>query len=105
MNKTTRSLLAAAVALALAAPGAAMADRRGGDRYYGHGDRHHHDYRHGYRKHHHDRHQHYRGHRGRHNYYYYRDDDDDDLLLGLVVGGLLGYAIPRYPSYYYYDRY
>lgn len=100
MNKTTRSLLATAVALTLVVPGAAMADRRGGDRYYDHGDRHHN--RHGYRDHYRDRH-YYRGHPDR--YYYYRDNDDDELLLGLVVGGLLGYAIPRYPSYYYYDRY
>jgi hypothetical protein len=101
MNKTTRSLLAAALALTLAVPGAAMADRRGGGQYYGHGDRHHD--RHGYRHHYRDRHHYYYpGHRNR--YYYYRDGHDDDLLLGLVVGGLLGYAIPRYPAYYY-DRY
>jgi hypothetical protein len=103
MNITSRSLLATVVALSLAVPGVASADRRGGDRYYDHGGRYgHHD---GYRNHHRDRHHYYRGHRDRYVTRYYRHDDDDDLLLGLAIGGLLGYAIPRYPSYYYYDRY
>ncbi|MGB5440385.1 MAG: hypothetical protein WBN90_12150 [Gammaproteobacteria bacterium] len=36
----------------------------------------------------------YRGHGGR-SYYYYDDDDDNDenLLIGLLMGGLVGYAI------------
>ncbi|MEZ5541735.1 MAG: hypothetical protein R3F42_06805 [Pseudomonadota bacterium] len=95
---SSRSLLAAALSIALALPGAASADRRGGDRYYDHGDRH--GYRHGYRERHHDR----RYYPDRYVTRYYRHDhDDDDLLLGLVVGGILGYAVtaPRYNDYYY----
>lgn len=101
MKTKLRSLLTAVLALSLAMPGLASADRRGGDRYYDHGGRHgHHGYRDNYR----DRHHHYRGHRDRYVTRYYRDDDDDELLLGLVVGGILGYALPRYPNNYY-DRY
>jgi hypothetical protein len=106
MKLTHRSLLAALVALSLAVPGLASADRRGGDRYYDHGDRH--GYKHGYRKHYRDWHHGRRYYPGRHGTRYYRYyDDDDDLYLGLVLGGLLGYALPRYPAYYdrYYDRY
>lgn len=97
MKLNYRSLLAAVITASLALPGAAMADKRGhgdrghGDRNYGHQSDRHHSYGH-------DRH-YYRGHRGGHhggNYssYYYQDDDDEEkLLIGLVVGGVLGYAL------------
>jgi hypothetical protein len=105
MNTIPRTLLVLTVALSLAIPGLASADRRG-EGHRDHGDRHgyRHDYKHGHRKHHrdrhHDRHHRYRDrHHGRHyrsrdRYitHYYRHDDDD-LLTGLVVGGILGYAI------------
>ena len=102
MNIKTRSLLAV-VALSLAVPGIASADRRG-DGYRGHGDRH--GYRELRRDRHHDRHDY----RDRHITRYYRhdDDDDQDLLIGLVVGGILGYAIngaQHSSSYDYSDRY
>ncbi len=45
---------------------------------------------------------------GSHNNYYYRDDDDDEkLLIGLVVGGILGYAInnAQHQDDISYDRY
>jgi len=45
----------------------------------------------------HDRGYYFKGNRGRHvtNYYEYSDDDDGDekLLIGLAIGGLIGYAI------------
>ncbi|MEZ5541736.1 MAG: hypothetical protein R3F42_06810 [Pseudomonadota bacterium] len=85
MNISPRSLLAAAIALSLAVPGAASADRRG-EGYRDRGDRH--DHRYQYRDRHYDRHE------DRHITRYYHDDDDGEkLLLGLVVGGILGYAI------------
>ena len=76
-------------------------DRRGHDRIRGgHRDKYYaynkhrknkhkrHYYKDGYRP------RYYRGHGGR-SYYYYNDDydSDDDLLIGLLMGGLIGYAI------------
>ncbi len=61
------------------------------------GDRHHNKRRHKW-VHKQDRH-HYKHHKkqrhyNRHNYAYrYDDDDDEKLLIGLVLGGLIGYAI------------
>jgi hypothetical protein len=89
-NKSA-SVLAAFLALSLAASGSAWA---GSDRYshphktykhethrYGHHDRH------GYKQ------RHYRDHgryqRNRH------DDDDEKLLIGLIIGGVIGYAISQ----------
>ena len=48
---------------------------------------------------------HYRGHGG--NTYYYKDDDSDDkLLIGLLMGGLIGYAInSAQDDSYEYDSY
>jgi hypothetical protein len=99
MNLKLQSILAAVVALSLALPGAAMADRRGDDG-------HHRDYRggHSYKhpkshkshKSHYGNRHHYRGYRGKYaprNYYYNDDDNGEDLLIGLVVGGILGYAL------------
>lgn len=91
MNIKIRSLLAAAVVLSLAVPGMASADRRGGDRHHDRGDRH--GYRHGYRHHYRERLPAYRYYPGRGVPRYYRYDDDDDLVTGLVLGGILGYAI------------
>jgi Ni/Co efflux regulator RcnB len=55
-------------------------------RHYKQGRRHYKQDRHHYK---HDRH-----HYNRHNYAYrYDDDDDEKLLIGLVLGGLIGYAI------------
>jgi len=102
MKLNPRSLLAAVVACSLALPGAAMADRRGHDRDYGHSyDRH--SSRHYDR--HYDRHYHH-DHHDRVIRHYYKGRDDDDLLIGLVVGGVLGYALngaqhtERYDTYY-----
>ena len=121
MHRTVPSLLAAVLAIFLAGSGVAVADdgRRYHDRHdYGshqdrqhsryssgdhHGDRHHHKRRHAYadkhdRRHYkHDR-RHYKQHKkhyyNRHNYAHrYDDDDDEKLLIGLVLGGLIGYAI------------
>ena len=48
---------------------------------------------------------HYRG-RGGNNYYYEDDDNDEDLLIGLLVGGLIGYAInSAQDDRYEYDSY
>lgn len=92
MKLNYQSLLAAAISVSLALPGAAMADRRG------HDDRGHDRDR--YSGHHRDRHverhveRHvYRDYGDRHVHRVYRDRDGDDLLIGLVVGGILGYAI------------
>jgi hypothetical protein len=108
MDMKLRSLLAAAVALALALPGIATADRRGDD-HHGYGDRHGYTSGHGHHRFDRDRHYGYGGYRGGYypRYYGY-DDNDDDLLLGLVAGGLLGYAIngaQQGNRYDYYDRY
>ena len=102
-----KSVLAAAImAVSLLGNGVVLADS---GRY--HNDRqdygHHRDY--GHQKHykkqhrkefryggHHDRGYYSGGHHGRQvtNYYEYDDDDDDEkLLIGLAIGGLIGYAI------------
>ena len=96
MKLTIHSLLAALLTVSLAVPGAAMADRRGHEgRDFGyrfdHGRAEHHRDR--YRDRDHDRYR-YRDYGDRHVTRVYRDRGDDGrLLLGLVVGGLLGYAI------------
>jgi hypothetical protein len=94
MKLNYRSLLAVVISASLAIPGAAMADRRGdgdrGHRYeHDHGYRYQPRYQYGHRGERHD----YRVYRDRPVTRYYRDDDDNELLLGLVVGGILGYAI------------
>jgi len=104
MNIKLRSLLAAVVALSLAVPGIASADRRGGHDGHGYGGRH--GYTHGYEWKHHDRYYGYRGHHDRYvTNYYSQDNDDDDLLVGLLVGGVLGYAInsAQHSNTYYYN--
>jgi hypothetical protein len=106
MKLKAQTILAAVIALSLALPGAAMADRRGHDShkrdyYGGHSTKHH-------KRHHYNRH-HYRGHHGKHvtRYYKYDDDSSEYLLFGLVTGGLLGYALgnSQQPDSYDYDRY
>ena len=120
MNAKTISsaVIAAILGFSLGLPATALADDdhrkyRGGhghhDRYeHGHHKRHYKRHRkHHYKKHgkHHYKKHHY-GHRGYGNHYYYDDDDDEDLLIGLVVGGILGYAInsAQQRDDYSYDR-
>lgn len=107
MKLTMHSLLAALLTVSLAVPGAAMADRRGHEgRDYGyrfdHGRVEHHRDR--YRDRDHDRYRHrdYGDHYGPR---VYRDRGDDRLLLGLVVGGLVGYALnnAQHAGTTYYD--
>jgi hypothetical protein len=105
MNIKLRSLLAAVVALSLAVPGIASADRRGDGRH-GYGDRHGYTHGYGYKGKYHDRYYGYRGHHDRYiTNYYSQDNDDDDLLVGLLVGGVLGYAIngAQHSNAYYYN--
>ena len=115
-NKHSR-LLALFVALSVAGTGSAWA---GGDyKHYRHHDHKH--YSHKYD--HHAKHRHH----GRHHHDYgkrHKDDDDGEkLLIGLIIGGIIGYAInqsqqaelardnyyaPRYEQTrdpYYRDRY
>lgn len=105
MNLKPQSILAAVVALSLALPGAAMAERRGHDNHHrGHDSGHsykHYKYQHGNRH-------HYRRHHGGYASRYYRyDDGGEKLLIGLVLGGVLGYALnnAQQGSSYDYDRY
>lgn len=108
-------IMAALLALTLAGSGSAWAD---GGRHH---DRHSHGqqgkhYKHGkhYKRGKHGKHYkykrpHYRGGYGRPGSYYYNYEDDDDnekLLIGLVVGGLVGYAInnARHEQAYEYER-
>jgi hypothetical protein len=107
MKLNYRPLLAALISVSLVLPGAAMADRRG---EYGHGYDRGHSYNHHHRFERHDE----RGYRDRTITRVYRDRDDDQLLLGLVVGGILGYALnnaqqgaagyDRYPAPQAYDN-
>jgi Ni/Co efflux regulator RcnB len=116
--------IAALMTFALAVPATALAgDRhhgkqgsshngghRGGHRsgqYDGHRSRQHRKYKNKHHnKHQYNKRRHYS--HGSHNNYYYRDDDDDEkLLIGLVVGGILGYAInnAQHQDDISYDRY
>ncbi|UCC55922.1 MAG: hypothetical protein JSU75_11355 [Gammaproteobacteria bacterium] len=104
LSRKTRSLVAAIMSLSLVLPSVALA---GGGHSYGHGDRHsggygkghgkgrhHGDYRKPHYKHHGGGH-YYRGRHGKHvtKYKYEYDNDNENLLIGLLVGGLVGYAI------------
>jgi len=76
----TPVVLAAMMAMTLTAPGAAWA---GGKHHY---DRHgngHHQKHHNYTRH----------HNPGYSYRRYNSDDDEELLIGLLLGGVLGYAI------------
>ena len=92
LQKKTRSLVAAIMTLSLVVPSAAFA---GGGHSYGHGNGH--KYGH-YKKpsyRHHGGGNYYRGGYGKHvtKYKYDHDNDGEKLLIGLLVGGLVGYAI------------
>ena len=86
MKVGARYLLSVGLALALAVPGAASAGK------YGHGH-----YKHGYKHHGHGKHYGHHGGRAYRNkhitHYYKHDNSNEKLLIGLVVGGILGYAI------------
>jgi Ni/Co efflux regulator RcnB len=113
MHRTVPSLVAAVLAISLAGPGAALADdgHRYHDRHdYGsHQDRHHFRKHHQSRGHYDDRH-HYKHYKKRHHYkhydraYRYDDNDDEKLLIGLVLGGLIGYAINNSYNANIYDH-
>lgn len=100
MNVTTitSACLAAIIGFTLATPATVLAGDRHHERhgYSQHDGRHYkHQQRH-YKRHRkqHNRNGHGYGHRGHGNNYYRHDDDSDEkLLIGLVVGGILGYAI------------
>ena len=100
MHTLATSHLAALLVLSLAGSGSAWAD----------GGRHHGRQGHGhYGKHHEYKRHHYKGHHDRHvtNYYRYEEDDDNEkLLIGLVMGGLIGYAInnARHAQDHEYER-
>lgn len=81
-----RPLLVVVVGFSLALPGIAPAD------HYAHGYK----YKHGHKK----QHRHYNrqhggyGYQGRHiTRYYKRDNSNEKLLIGLLMGGIAGYAI------------
>ncbi len=125
-----RTIVAAMVAVSLAGSGSAWADRKNDQRSYGHSQGGHHDKRaygrsqgghynkhYSYNKHRKNRYKrhyykgnhrypYYRGYGG--NYYRYDDDNSDEkLLIGLLVGGLVGYAInsAQQDDPYRYDSY
>lgn len=106
MKLKPQPILAAVVALSLVLPGVATAERRGHDNHHRDYDSGH-SYKH-YKRHRGDRH-HYRGRRGKHagRYYRYDDNDSEKLLIGLVVGGVLGYALnnAHHDDGVSYDRY
>jgi len=86
LQKKSRAVVAAIMMISLVAPTAAIAD----DDYYRHGNGH----GYGHYKHHGGG---YYGH-GRHGKYvtknkYKNDNDGEKLLIGLLVGGIVGYAI------------
>jgi hypothetical protein len=120
MKLNYRSLLAAVISASLAIPGAALADRR---EEHGHRSGHDYGYNQAPRYERHEEHGRWSDHGygyshapryEQHDYRVYRDRDGDRLLLGLVVGGILGYAInnaqqgsagyDRYPAPRAYDN-
>ncbi len=98
LRTATTTLASAAIFLAITmAPAHAGGYDHG--RYHGRGHHGHHYKSYG----HHGHKRHYR--RGHHRPRYrrhYRHDDDDDLVAGLIIGGLLGYAISSHQAR---DRY
>ncbi len=110
MTSRIKGLITAAVAAVLiAGSGMALAERRDHDRghdrghqgysYDRHSGRHYDRGRHGYSYKQHSGRHYARGHHGNRHYYKYRGHNtyygggDERLLIGLIVGGLIGYAI------------
>lgn len=106
MNTKLRCLLAAVIAFSLVLPGLASAEKYG-HRHYKHGYKHNYGHNYGHKKHHRHGNRHYGGH-GYYNkhvtHYYKHDNSNEKLLIGLVVGGILGYAInnAQHRSAYHY---
>ncbi|MGD2074341.1 MAG: hypothetical protein PVI91_08090 [Gammaproteobacteria bacterium] len=102
MNRFFKNSAVAATVLATAlagVAGGAWADggRHGGYGHYKHEHHGHHKHHPVHRKHRHDyRSYGHRKHRG-------HDDDHENLLIGLVMGGLVGYAIGNHQQTYRYD--
>lgn len=97
-----RSIIAAMVALSLVGSGNALAGKKHDRHDYGYSKGGHHGKHYSYNKHRKYKrgpNSYYGGHRYPYNRgygsYYYKNDDDSDekLLIGLLVGGLVGYAI------------
>ena len=96
-------------------------ERKHHKRHHKHHKRQHKHHKHHAKRHYKHRKKHYHGrhgHGGYRNYYYYKnkDNDDDDhekLLIGLVIGGILGYAlnehqqgsVEQYGDYYQRNAY
>jgi len=104
MRSTSKKTALAAAVMAVSLLGSSMVLADGGRRYdgwkdagqqrdYGRQARHWKGHRDGHRDYRHSRDHHHGGQVTR--YYKYDDDDDGDekLLIGLVLGGLIGYAI------------
>ena len=100
MNLKSRYLLTAVIAFSLVMPGLASADR------YKHGYKHNYGQNKHYRQG--NRYQGYGGSGKNINHYYKHDNSNEKLLIGLVVGGIVGYAInsaQHRKVYSYPDRY
>ena len=111
-----RSIIAAMVALSLVGSGNVWAGKKNDRHDYGYSQGGHHGKQYSYNKHRKykpGRHYYNGGHkypynRGYGSYYYkYDDDSDEKLLIGLLVGGLVGYAIngAQSDNSYEYDSY
>jgi hypothetical protein len=103
MNRIVKisSVAAAVLAATLSAPTVAWAD--GGRHYSDRGTDGHRQYNHHYDRH--DRYKGYyksypRGYGGHHNHH--NDDDGKELLIGLLLGGVVGYAMGNQQSGYDY---
>lgn len=74
------------------------------DKHYAYNKHKRHHYRDSYKSKHYGKH--HRKHRGNKYYYYEDDDNHDDVLIGLLVGGLIGYALnSSQDDNYAYDSY
>ena len=113
MHPKARSIIAAMVALSFVCSGNVWAGKKNDRHAYGYSQGGHHGKNYSYNKHRKYKHRpdyYYGGHKYPHNrgygsyYYKYDDNSDEKLLIGLLVGGLVGYAIngaqPGNPSGY-----